>query len=111
MKSLVELAHAVSAHCRPVRVVAAHRVGVGALRIEEPLAPLLERLAKFGGKGTNAMTRFVAAHFAQREMHLGHFDRKLAPFAETQCIDDVSRFGDEALGCVGIADFDDREGL
>ena len=51
MELRVELAHAKTAHRRPVAVARAHRVGVSRLRVEQALATRFEALTKLGCYG------------------------------------------------------------
>ena len=98
-RRLVELAYAVAAHRRPVRVVAAHRVGVGALRVEKALAPTLEHFGEIRRNG-DEHDRFAAqpADLSQRKVDLRDLERQLAAFTEPQVFDDVAPLGDEPLG-------------
>jgi len=80
---LVELADAVARHRRPASVEGAHRVAVGALRVEQAGAAPLERVAEVH-RDRDELDRLAAfsPDLAEREADGHHLERGLAGFAE-----------------------------
>jgi hypothetical protein len=124
VERLVELAHAVAGHRRPVRVEAPHRFGVRVLRVEQALTALLQDLGEVRRHGHERdLLALLSSHLAEREAHGRELDRGRARVADAVLLDHVAREADlvrrlvelvlldqaERLRAVGLDRFDHRE--
>src|ERR1041384_3166156 len=109
---LVELAHSKARHCGPVRIVRAHCVRVGALCVEQELAPCLEHRRKI--RRYRHELDLLAANsteLVERKVEAREVPRQRAGSVQRRAVDDVATLAQEMLRGVWVTRKYEARGL